>query len=144
MVYTTLQFYVVLFGMGAKSFEDLLVWQKAHAYVLDVYKITEGFPKSELFSLTSQMRRAAVSIPANIAEGFKKRGPRDKVRFLNTGQGSLEESLYYLILSNDLGLRRLANSSPPARRRLKDAGRLHSRDRAQDFHRLAPLLAPSS
>ena len=88
--------------MAAKSFEDLLVWQKAHAYVLDVYKMTEGFPKSELFGLTSQMRRAAVSIPANIAEGFKKRGSRDKVRFLNTGQGSLEESLYYLILSNDL------------------------------------------
>ena len=60
--------------MGAKSFEDLLVWQRAHAYVLDVYKMTEGFPKSELFGLTSQMRRAAVSIPANIAEGFKKRG----------------------------------------------------------------------
>jgi four helix bundle protein len=67
--------------MGAKSFEDLLVWQKAHAYVLEVYKMTEGFPKSELFGLASQMRRAAVSIPANIAEGFKKRGPRDKVRF---------------------------------------------------------------
>jgi four helix bundle protein len=88
--------------MSAKSFEDLVVWRKAHAYVLDIYKITEGFPKSELFGLTSQMRRAAVSIPANIAEGFKKRGPRDKVRVLNIGQGSLEESLYYLILSNDL------------------------------------------
>jgi four helix bundle protein len=80
--------------MSAKSFEDLVVWRKAHAYVLDIYKITEGFPKSELFGLTSQMRRAAVSIPANIAEGFKKRGPRDKVRVLNIGQGSLEESLY--------------------------------------------------
>jgi len=88
--------------MSAKSFEDLVVWQKAHAYVLDIYRITEAFPKSELFGLTSQMRRAAVSIPANIAEGFKKRGPRDKVRVLNIGQGSLEESLYYLILSNDL------------------------------------------
>jgi len=88
--------------MSAKSFEDLLVWQKAHAYVLDIYKMTEEFPNSELFGLTSQMRRAAVSIPANIAEGFKKRGPRDKVRVLNIGQGSLEESLYYLILSNDL------------------------------------------
>jgi four helix bundle protein len=88
--------------MGAKSFEDLVVWQKAHAYVLDIYRMTEGFPKSELFGLTSQMRRAAVSIPANIAEGFKKRGTRDKVRILNIGQGSLEESLYYLILSNDL------------------------------------------
>jgi four helix bundle protein len=88
--------------MSAKSFEELLVWQKAHAYVLDIYKMTENFPRSELFGLTSQMRRAAVSVPANIAEGFKKRGPRDKVRVLNIGQGSLDESLYYLILSNDL------------------------------------------
>jgi four helix bundle protein len=88
--------------ISAKSFEELLVWQKAHAYVLDIYKMTEDFPKSELFGLTAQMRRAAVSIPANIAEGFKKRGPRDKVRVLNIGQGSLEESSYYLILSNDL------------------------------------------
>jgi four helix bundle protein len=85
-----------------KSFEDLMVWQKAHAYVLDIYKATEQFPRSELFGLTPQMRRAAVSIPANIAEGFKKRGLRDKVRVLNIGQGSLEESLYYLILSQDL------------------------------------------
>jgi four helix bundle protein len=88
--------------VSAKLFEDLVVWQKAHAYVLDIYKMTEEFPNCELFGLTSQMRRAAVSIPANIAEGFKKRGPRDKVRVLNIGQGSLEESLYYLILSNDL------------------------------------------
>jgi four helix bundle protein len=88
--------------MNARCFEDLMVWQKAHAYVLDVYKMTEHFPKHELFGLTSRRRRAAVSIPANIAEGFKKRGPRDKVRVLNIGQGSLEESLYYLILSNDL------------------------------------------
>ena len=56
--------------MSAKSFQELPVWQKAHAYVLDIYKMTENFPKSELFGLTSQMRRAAVSIPANIAEGF--------------------------------------------------------------------------
>ena len=88
--------------MSAKSFEDLVVWQKAHTYVLDIYRMTDDFPKSELFGLTSQMRRAAVSIPANIAEGFKNRGARDKVRILNYGQGSLEESLYYLILSNDL------------------------------------------
>lgn len=88
--------------MSAKCFEDLVVWQKAHAYVLDVYKMTENFPKSELFGLTSQMRRAAVSVPTNIAEGFKKRGARDKVRIFNIGQGSQDESLYYLILSNDL------------------------------------------
>jgi four helix bundle protein len=88
--------------MRTKSFEDLLVWQKAHAYVLEIYRITKVFPKSELFGLTSQMRRAATSIPANIAEGFKKRTPREKVRILNIAQGSLEESRYYLILAKDL------------------------------------------
>jgi four helix bundle protein len=56
--------------MAAKSFEDLSVWQKAHAFVLETYRTTNGFPKSEMFALTSQMRRAAISIPANIAEGF--------------------------------------------------------------------------
>jgi four helix bundle protein len=74
-----------------KSFEDLLVWQKAHTYVLEIYRITKAFPKSELFGLTSQMRRAATSIPANIAEGFKKRTPREKVRILNIAPASLEE-----------------------------------------------------
>jgi four helix bundle protein len=88
--------------MRTKSFEDLLVWQKAHAYVLEIYRITKAFPKSELFGLTSQMRRAATSIPANIAEGFKKRTPREKVRILNIAQASLEESRYYLILAKDL------------------------------------------
>jgi four helix bundle protein len=88
--------------MNAKSFEDLLVWQKAHAFVLEIYRFTQAFPKSELFTLTSQMRRAAISIPANIAEGFKKRTPPDKVRVLNIAQGSLEESQYYRILTNDL------------------------------------------
>ena len=87
----------------AKSFQDLIVWQKAHAFVLNVYGWTESFPRSELYGLTSQLRRAAVSIPANIAEGFKKRGPKDKLRFLNIAQGSLEEARYYLILADDLG-----------------------------------------
>ncbi|MBA3850668.1 MAG: four helix bundle protein, partial [Opitutus sp.] len=62
----------------AKSFEDLLVWQKAHAWVLGVYRLSEAFPAKESFALTSQLRRAAMSVPANIAEGFKKRGVRDK------------------------------------------------------------------
>ena len=62
-----------------------------------------AFPKEEKFGLISQFRRAAISIPANIAEGFKKRGPNDKVRFMNIAQGSLEECRYYLILTRDLG-----------------------------------------
>lgn len=86
----------------AKTFEDLIVWQKSHAFVLDVYQYTNKFPKSELYGLASQFRRAAVSIAANIAEGFKKRGRKDKARFLNISQGSLEECRYYLILSKDL------------------------------------------
>jgi four helix bundle protein len=86
----------------AKSFEDLIVWQKAHQFVIMVYAITESFPKQEMFGLTSQLRRAAVSIAANIAEGFKKKGKADKARFMNIAEGSLEECRYYLILTNDL------------------------------------------
>jgi four helix bundle protein len=87
---------------GAKSFQELIVWQKAHRFVLEVYKVTAEFPKSELYGLTSQFRRSAVSVPANIAEGFKKKGRADKCRYLNIAQGSLEESHYYLILAQDL------------------------------------------
>ena len=86
----------------ARSFEDLVVWQKAHQYVLGVYRLTKDFPRTEVYGLTSQFRRAAVSIAANIAEGFRKRGQSDKLRFLNIAQGSLEESRYYLILTADL------------------------------------------
>lgn len=87
----------------AKSFEDLVVWQKAHAWVLEVYRVSDGFPAKENYALTSQLRRAAMSVPANVAEGFKKRGVRDKLRFFNIAQGSLEESRYFLILARDLG-----------------------------------------
>lgn len=86
----------------AQSFKDLLVWQKSHQLVLAIYKYSEFFPAKESFGLTSQLRRAIISVPANIAEGFKKRGLADKMRFLNIAQGSLEESRYYLILANDL------------------------------------------
>ncbi len=88
---------------AARSFQDLIVWQKAHQFVLSVYRFTDGFPKTEMYGMTSQLRRAAVSIPANIAEGFKKKGRPDKVRFMNIAQGSLEECRYYLILARDLG-----------------------------------------
>ena len=81
----------------------MLIWQKSHQFVLEVYKLTNRFPKEEIYGLTSQFRRAAVSIPSNIAEGFKKRGKSDKARFMNIAQGSLEESRYYLILTRDLG-----------------------------------------
>lgn len=80
-----------------------MVWQKAHQFVLDLYRFSHGFPDSERYVLTSQLRRAAISIAANIAEGFPKRGPSDKVRFFNIAQGSLEEVHYYLVLAKDLG-----------------------------------------
>jgi four helix bundle protein len=86
----------------ARRFQDLKVWQKSHQLVLKIYRLTRSFPDHELFGLTSQIRRAAVSIPANIAEGFKRRGKADKVRFYNISQGSLEETRYYLILAKDL------------------------------------------
>ena len=86
----------------AERFEDLEVWGKAHQLVLNIYRITKKFPEVEKFTLVSQMRRAAVSVPANIAEGFKKRGIKDKANFYNIAQGSLSELRYYLILSRDL------------------------------------------
>lgn len=88
---------------AARSFHDLVVWQKAHQFVLSVYSFTGTFPRQETYGLAVQMRRAAVSIPANIAEGFRKRTKNDKVRFMNIAEGSIEESRYYLILAQDLG-----------------------------------------
>ena len=87
----------------ATSFQDLLVWQKAHQFVLSIYNYSDYFPQKEVYGLTSQFRRAAISIPANIAEGFKKKSKTDKARFMNIAQGSLEECRYYLILAKDLG-----------------------------------------
>ncbi len=89
--------------MAIERFEQLEVWQAAPRLVLDVYKVTQELPKDQRFGLTSQMQRAGVSVPANIAEGFKRRGPADKVRFYNIAQGSLEELRYYFILCRDLG-----------------------------------------
>ena len=86
----------------ARQFEDLVVWQKSHALTLRVYKVTKQFPREELFGLTAQMRRAAMSIGANIAEGFSKRARSDKARYMNVAQGSLEELRYYFILARDL------------------------------------------
>jgi four helix bundle protein len=88
---------------AARTFRDLTVWQKAHEFVLAVYHLTASFPNREKYGLAHQMRRAAVSIPANIAEGFGKRSKAEKSRFLNIAEGSLEECRYYLILAQDLG-----------------------------------------
>jgi four helix bundle protein len=89
--------------VAARTFQDLVVWRKAHELVLAIYSFTAGFPKQETYGLALQMRRAAVSVPANIAEGFRRRGKADKARYMNMSEGSLEESRYYLILAQDLG-----------------------------------------
>ena len=89
-------------SIKSKSFEDLIVWQKAHKFVLAIYEETKSYPNSELYGLVSQFRRAAISIAANIAEGYRKTGKADKLRFMNIAQGSLEECRYYIILSRDL------------------------------------------
>ncbi|MDR0832701.1 MAG: four helix bundle protein [Candidatus Symbiothrix sp.] len=109
--------------MGTGSFRDLLCWRSAHEFVLKTYKDTECFPKSEIYGLTSQFRRAAVSIPANIAEGYKKTGVKDKLRFFNIAQGSLEECRYYVILSQSLNYINIAQCNA-LDKLLNDASRL--------------------
>jgi len=87
---------------ATRGFTELVVWQKAHQFVLKTYILTRSFPKEETYGLSSQFRRAATSIAANIAEGFARRGVRDKCRFFNISQSSLQECRYFLILSKDL------------------------------------------
>lgn len=82
-------------------FQQLKAWEVAHQLVLDVYQL--ALPSSEQYGLTAQMRRAAVSVPANIAEGFKRRSIQEKVRFYDIAEASLEELKYYVILIQDLG-----------------------------------------
>ncbi len=86
----------------ARSFQDLVVWQRAHRVVLDVYRFSSGFPAPEIYGLRSQLRRAAVSVPANLAEAFKKRSRVDKARVMNIAESSLEETRCYLMLARDL------------------------------------------
>src|SRR3989338_11497212 len=88
--------------MAIQKFEDIFAWQKSHELALSIYKITESFPKQETFGLISQMRRCAVSIPSNLAEGFKRRTKSDSVHFYNIAEGSLEELKYQLLLGKDL------------------------------------------
>ena len=84
------------------SFENVAAWQKAHVFTLLVYRLTREFPKDEMFGLISQFRRAAVSIEANIAEGYKRLGKAEKLRFYNISEGSLSECRNYIILARDL------------------------------------------
>ena len=86
-----------------RSFTDLSTWQKGHTFVLEIYKVTQLFPKEEAFILTSQLRRAAISFTSNIAEGFSRRTYKDKSRFYNTALGSLTETQSQLLIARDLG-----------------------------------------
>ncbi|HVS74104.1 MAG TPA: four helix bundle protein [Candidatus Acidoferrales bacterium] len=85
-----------------KGYRDLDVWKKAHGVVLDVYRVTNQFPRAEQYGIVSQLRRAAYSIPANISEGFGRKSTRELLQFLGIANGSLEELRYFLLLSRDL------------------------------------------
>jgi four helix bundle protein len=85
-----------------QRFTDLQVWQKGHALALKLYRISQAFPAEERFGLTSQLRRAAVSVPTNIAEGSKRLSRQEYARFLNVAEGSIAEVEYLLILARDL------------------------------------------
>ncbi|MFT5633494.1 MAG: four helix bundle protein [Rubritalea sp.] len=102
----------------AKTYKELKVWQNAHELVMHVYELTKQFPKDELFGLTSQLTRAAVSIPSNIAEGFGRWGSNDKARFYNYAEGSLNEIDYQLFLAQELGYAK-TDFLTPLREKLK-------------------------
>jgi four helix bundle protein len=100
--------------MASRNFQDVEVWKKAHRLVLAIYRHTESYPRKETFGLTSQLRRAAYSVPANFAEGFARTSRNEKARFYNIAQASLEECRYFLILANDLGYGQTAELSEQA------------------------------
>ena len=88
--------------MLINNFKDIFAWQKAHQLDLEVYKITKKYPKDELYGLVSQTRRAIVSVPSNLVEGFKRSGNKDDLHFCNIAQASLEEARYQILLARDL------------------------------------------
>ena len=90
--------------MALKSYQDLIVWQKAMDLSVEIYRVSEAFPNEERFGLISQVRRSSVSIVANIAEGFGRDSKRDFVRYLRISQGSLKETETHLLLSQRLGM----------------------------------------
>ena len=85
-----------------QNYKELKVWAKAHEFTLKVYEVTKQFPREEIYGMTSQLRRAASSIPANIAEGCGKFTSQDFARYLNIALGSANESEYFILLSKDL------------------------------------------
>ncbi|MCK4524941.1 MAG: four helix bundle protein [Candidatus Andersenbacteria bacterium] len=85
-----------------KSFTDLIAWQKGHQLVISVYKITNNFPQKEIFALTNQMCRCAISITSNIAEGFSRKGTKEKIQFYHMSLGSLTELQNQLLIARDI------------------------------------------
>src|SRR3990172_8349224 len=98
--------------MPIEFYQDLIVWQKAMDLAEQCYRVTKRFPKDELFGMTSQIRRSAASIPANIAEGWGREGTREYIQFLRVAQGSLKELETHLILSRRVGLMAQAQVTP--------------------------------
>ncbi len=86
-----------------QRFTQLKVWRRSHEFALSIYRETVAFPKHEVFGVTSQLRRAAVSVPANIAEGSKRRSGKEYARMINIAEGSAAETEYLLLLSRELG-----------------------------------------
>lgn len=86
-----------------RTFRDLRVWQEAHKLVLEVYRLSVKFPSYELYGLTAQLRRAILSVAANVVEGFHRRTVQESIRFYNIADASLEETRYELIVARDLG-----------------------------------------
>ena len=90
-------------GEKIRSFTDLKSWREAHALALDIYSATKSFPKDEIFALTNQMRRCAISVPSNIAEGFSRNSAKDKLQFYAIALGSVTELQSQLMMARDLG-----------------------------------------
>jgi four helix bundle protein len=108
-----------------QRFTDLMVWQRSHALVLDVYRLTKSFPPDERYGLTSQLRRAVLSVPTNIAEGSKRETNREYARFLNIAEGSLAETEYLLMVSRDLGYLPVPTAKPVLAETAEIAKMLH-------------------
>ena len=107
--------------MKTSSFKDLIVWQKAYKLVLEIYRITKDFPKSEIYGLSQQMRRSAVSIPSNISEGYGRKSKTEYDRFLSIAYGSLSELETQYLLSVDL---KYANKNEIVENFLREIGNM--------------------
>jgi len=99
-------------GQGIQSFKDLLVWQKALTLSVLCYELTKAFPKDEMYGMTAQIRRASVSVPANIAEGHGREHTRSPIQFLRVAQGSLKELETHLMLAEQVNLAPAAALAP--------------------------------